>query len=196
MGPKSHCKKSFKIFCEYYGYFVSDKQNLIAVIKILKLNFGLMLLQLCSSSANVRSRIFFTVSEVPQLVYEQTTGIYKSKGFDRGPRQRKFVHQQNYALSLKLRFQCQAFLIDTLAISVFFAPYLSSVFKPPVRFWSIFFYLLIHFWICVLVTRVRSQGYVTVNFRIVMKNMKALGYSVKPSDLNPMPIQASVPQLL
>ena len=33
------------------------------------------------------------------------------------------------------------------------------------------------------VTRVRSQGYVTVTFNVVMKDMKKLGYDVTPSDV-------------
>ncbi|XP_013388568.1 B9 domain-containing protein 1 [Lingula anatina] len=33
------------------------------------------------------------------------------------------------------------------------------------------------------VTRVRSQGYVTVSFSVVMKDMKKLGYDVTPSDV-------------
>ena len=33
------------------------------------------------------------------------------------------------------------------------------------------------------VTRVRSQGFVTVSFNVLMKDMKKLGYDIKPSDL-------------
>ncbi|XP_076458707.1 B9 domain-containing protein 1-like [Babylonia areolata] len=37
------------------------------------------------------------------------------------------------------------------------------------------------------VTRVRSQGFVTVSFNVVMKDMKKLGYDIQPSDvLNPV----------
>ena len=32
-------------------------------------------------------------------------------------------------------------------------------------------------------TRVRSQGYVTVTFNVVMKDMKKMGYDVVPSDM-------------
>ena len=36
-------------------------------------------------------------------------------------------------------------------------------------------------------TRVRSQGFVTVSFNVVMKDMKKLGYDIQPSDvLNPI----------
>jgi len=34
----------------------------------------------------------------------------------------------------------------------------------------------------VTVTRVRSQGYVTVTFNIITKDMKKLGYDCSPSD--------------
>ena len=36
--------------------------------------------------------------------------------------------------------------------------------------------------ISILVTRVRSQGYVTVSFNVVLKDMKKLGYEVCPSE--------------
>ncbi|KAK7508005.1 hypothetical protein BaRGS_00000970, partial [Batillaria attramentaria] len=37
------------------------------------------------------------------------------------------------------------------------------------------------------VTRVRSQGYVTISFNVVMKDMKKLGYDILPSDvMNPI----------
>lgn len=34
-----------------------------------------------------------------------------------------------------------------------------------------------------LVTRVRSQGFVTISFNVVTKDMKKLGYDVSPSDV-------------
>lgn len=34
-----------------------------------------------------------------------------------------------------------------------------------------------------LVTRVRSQGFVTISFNVVTKDMKKLGYDVSPSDM-------------
>ena len=38
-----------------------------------------------------------------------------------------------------------------------------------------------------LVTRVKSQGFVTISFNVVMKDMKKLGYDIQPSDvLNPV----------
>ena len=45
------------------------------------------------------------------------------------------------------------------------------------------------------VTRVRSQGYVTVTFNVVMKDMKKMGYDVLPSDMsNPLLPEAPVAQ--
>jgi len=41
------------------------------------------------------------------------------------------------------------------------------------------------------VTRVRSQGFVTVSFNVVMKDMKKLGYDVIPSEVT---TAASVPE--
>jgi len=37
--------------------------------------------------------------------------------------------------------------------------------------------------VVVVVTRVRSQGFMTVSFNIVMKDMRTMGYDVTPSDL-------------
>ena len=34
----------------------------------------------------------------------------------------------------------------------------------------------------VVVTRVRSQGYMTITFNIVMKDLRTMGYDVTPSD--------------
>jgi len=34
------------------------------------------------------------------------------------------------------------------------------------------------------VTRVRSQGFITVSFNVVMKDMKKLGYDVIPSEVS------------
>jgi len=49
-----------------------------------------------------------------------------------------------------------------------------------------------------VVTRVRSQGYVTVTFNVVTKDMKKLGYDCTPSDMaNPQSVDLaglSVPQ--
>lgn len=47
--------------------------------------------------------------------------------------------------------------------------------------------------ICITVTRVRSQGYVTVTFNVVMKDMKKMGYDTVPSDMaNPsMPVSSA-----
>ena len=45
------------------------------------------------------------------------------------------------------------------------------------------------------VTRVRSQGYVTLTFNVVMKDMKKLGYDVTPSDVaNPSIPEVSATQ--
>lgn len=37
-------------------------------------------------------------------------------------------------------------------------------------------------WFC-LVTRVRSQGYITVTFNVVTKDMGKMGYDCMPSDM-------------
>lgn len=43
-----------------------------------------------------------------------------------------------------------------------------------------------------LVTRVRSQGFVTISFNVVTKDMKKLGYDVSPSDMqNPCLVPAT-----
>uniref|UniRef100_A0A914VM81 B9 domain-containing protein 1 n=1 Tax=Plectus sambesii TaxID=2011161 RepID=A0A914VM81_9BILA len=47
------------------------------------------------------------------------------------------------------------------------------------------------------VTRVRTNGYVTVSFNIVLKDLKKLGYDVSPSSvtkLSEFPVQSFVPQ--
>lgn len=36
---------------------------------------------------------------------------------------------------------------------------------------------------CFPVIRVRSQGYVTITFNVIMKDMKKLGYDIMPSDV-------------
>ncbi|KAK3579235.1 hypothetical protein CHS0354_033306 [Potamilus streckersoni] len=42
------------------------------------------------------------------------------------------------------------------------------------------------------VTRVRSQGFVSVSFNVVMKDMKKLGYDVLPSDLSTVNVPENV----
>jgi B9 domain-containing protein 1 len=42
------------------------------------------------------------------------------------------------------------------------------------------------------VTRVRSQGFVTVSFNVVMKDMKKLGYDVLPSDVSSVNVPENV----
>lgn len=42
------------------------------------------------------------------------------------------------------------------------------------------------------VTRVRSQGFLTVSFNVVMKDMKKLGYDVIPSEMSTSVIPESV----
>ena len=51
------------------------------------------------------------------------------------------------------------------------------------------------YYICLLsltVTRVRSQGFLTVSFNVVMKDMKKLGYDVIPSEMSTSVIPESV----
>ena len=44
-----------------------------------------------------------------------------------------------------------------------------------------------------VVTRVRSQGFATISFNVVTKDMKKLGYDVLPSDLsNPTIVESAV----
>lgn len=42
------------------------------------------------------------------------------------------------------------------------------------------------------VTRVRSQGFVTVSFNVIMKDMKKLGYDVLPSDVSTVNVPENV----
>ena len=42
------------------------------------------------------------------------------------------------------------------------------------------------------VTRVRTQGFVTVSFNIVMKDMKKLGYDILPSDVSTVSVPENV----
>ena len=44
-------------------------------------------------------------------------------------------------------------------------------------------HIRVHF-IYIVVTRVRSQGYINMSFNVVMKDMKKLGYDVVPSDVS------------
>lgn len=44
----------------------------------------------------------------------------------------------------------------------------------------------------VTVTRVRSQGFVTVSFNVIMKDMKKLGYDVLPSDVSTVNVPENV----
>ena len=41
-------------------------------------------------------------------------------------------------------------------------------------------------------TRVRTQGFVTVSFNIVMKDMKKLGYDILPSDVSTVSVPENV----
>ena len=42
------------------------------------------------------------------------------------------------------------------------------------------------------VTRVRTQGFVTVSFNVVMKDMKKFGYDVHPSDVSTVNVPENV----
>ena len=44
-------------------------------------------------------------------------------------------------------------------------------------------HIRVHFFY-IVVTRVRSQGYINMFFNVVMKDMKKLGYDVVPSDVS------------
>ena len=41
-------------------------------------------------------------------------------------------------------------------------------------------------------TRVRTQGFVTVSFNVVMKDMKKLGYDVLPSDVSTVNVPENI----
>ena len=58
-------------------------------------------------------------------------------------------------------------------------------------------YLISHFHYFVFslyfpVTRVRTQGFVTVSFNVVMKDMKKLGYDVLPSDVSTVNVPENI----
>jgi len=44
----------------------------------------------------------------------------------------------------------------------------------------------------IAVTRVRTQGFVTVSFNVITKDMKKLGYDVTPSDVSTVNVPENV----